>query len=127
VPVPLPDRGVPPGHFAVATRRGKQFNSMVQADRDPLTGARRDDVLVNVVDLRALGMADGDPVVVRSDVGTLAGRARAAPVLPGTLQVHWPEGAVLLDPRRRSPESGVPDYNTVATLEPDPGRPAGGG
>ena len=48
--------------FRVSTRRGKQFNSMVQRDVDPLTGARRDDVLVSADDLRALGLADGAAV-----------------------------------------------------------------
>lgn len=127
VPLPLPEPALPIGSFRVATRRGKQFNSMVQADRDPITGARRDDVLAHAADLAAVGLADGDRVVVRSAHGVMVGRARAAPVAKGTLQVHWPEGAPLLDARARSPESGVPDYNTVATLEAAPGvSPSGG-
>ena len=32
----------PPGKFLLSTRRGKQFNSMVWKDVDPLTGAARD-------------------------------------------------------------------------------------
>ena len=32
--------------FVLATRRGKQFNSMVQQDRDPLTGAERDHIFM---------------------------------------------------------------------------------
>jgi predicted molibdopterin-dependent oxidoreductase YjgC len=35
------------GGFSLSTRRGKQFNSMVQRDVDPLTGASRDDILIN--------------------------------------------------------------------------------
>ena len=37
-----------------------------------------------------------------------------------TLQVHWPEGNVLIagGPDRREPESKVPDYNAVVTVEP---------
>src|SRR5262249_9971893 len=34
----------------LSTRRGKQFNSMVSQDCDPLTGARRDDVLMSSED-----------------------------------------------------------------------------
>ena len=49
-----------PGCFCVSTRRGKQFNSMVQRDVDPLTGARRDDVLISAADLDRLGLRDGD-------------------------------------------------------------------
>src|SRR2546426_5818492 len=40
--------------FAVSTRRGKQFNSMVQRPLDPLTGAARDDILISAGDLTRL-------------------------------------------------------------------------
>ena len=33
-----PERDLPDGAFVVSTRRGKQFNSMVHAAVDPLTG-----------------------------------------------------------------------------------------
>src|ERR1041384_5425665 len=39
-----PESVLPAGRFALSTRRGKQFNSMVHRDRDPLNGALRDDV-----------------------------------------------------------------------------------
>ena len=39
-------RGAGGRRFLLATRRGKQFNSMVQRDRDPLTGAERDHVFI---------------------------------------------------------------------------------
>ena len=45
--------------FRVSTRRGKQFNSMVQRDVDPLTGARRDDVLISAEDLRRWSSTNG--------------------------------------------------------------------
>ncbi|HXF57465.1 MAG TPA: FdhF/YdeP family oxidoreductase [Actinomycetota bacterium] len=116
---------VPEGKFLVATRRGKQFNSMVQERRDALTGAVRDAVLVSPHDARRLGLSVGDPVVLRSAFGEFRGRVLVAPILPGNLEVHWPEGEVLLDPGRRSPEAGIPDYNAVVSLEPlarDPAR-----
>jgi hypothetical protein len=36
-----------------------------------------------------------------------------------SLQVHWPEGNVLIgaDPAQREPRSKVPDYNAVVSLE----------
>jgi hypothetical protein len=34
---------------------------MIQREVDPLTGGRRDDVLVGADDLRALDLADGGP------------------------------------------------------------------
>ena len=48
--------------FRLSTRRGKQFNSMVHRETDPLTGARRDDVFMNETDVQRLGLADGDGV-----------------------------------------------------------------
>jgi molybdopterin-dependent oxidoreductase alpha subunit len=112
-PAAVPEDGL----FAVSTRRGKQFNSMVQASKDALTGALRDAVLVNPDDAARLGINEGDGVVLRSAYGELRGRALLAPVAPGNVQVHWPEGNVLIGPGRRSPEAGIPDYNARASLE----------
>jgi predicted molibdopterin-dependent oxidoreductase YjgC len=124
--VALPPREVPDGAFLVTTRRGRQFNSMVQGERDGHTGAGRDDVLINGDDAAALGARDGTPVLLRSESGELAGRARLAPVTRGTLQVHWPEGEVLLHRTRRDPASGIPDYTAVVTVEvaPSVAKPA---
>lgn len=38
-PLSPPQRDLPEGCFLVATRRGKQFNSMVQEKKDAITGA----------------------------------------------------------------------------------------
>ncbi len=115
--IKLPERHVPAGAFVVTTRRGRQFNSMVQGDRDAHTGARRDSVFVNRYDAAELGVSDGDPVVLKSPSGELKGRVLLAPVARGTLQVHWPEGDVLVDPQVRSAESGIPDYTAVVQVE----------
>jgi anaerobic selenocysteine-containing dehydrogenase len=114
--VPLPADLVPPGAFRVATRRGKQFNSMVHAEVDRLNGARRDHILMSQADAERLGLVDDTPIILESAHGRYAGRVKIAPVAIGSLQVHWPEGNVLLDPRRRSRVSGIPDYNTIATV-----------
>ena len=108
---------VPDGKFMVATRRGKQFNSMVHESTDRLTGAEREAVLISEVDATKLGVAHGDRVLLRSDHGEFTGHAYLAPVAPGNLQVHWPEAEVLIDRRRRSPQAGIPDYNAVVTVE----------
>jgi len=115
--VPVPDRRVPEGMYRLATRRGKQFNSMVQERRDSLTGATRDAVLMSAEDAAARGLADGDAIVLTSDTGRLEGRVFVAPIKSGNLQVHWPEGNVLIDPDRRSPVAGIPDYNAFVRLE----------
>ena len=110
----------PPGHFRLATRRGKQFNSMVQAARDPLNGATRDAVLLSAEDAKALGVRHGDALVLRSRTGTFRGRAFVSPIKPGNVQVHFPEANDLLDLTRRETTSGIPDYGTWVTIERAP-------
>ncbi len=112
----LPELELRPGTFLLSTRRGKQFNSMVQQDRDPLTGARRDAVLIARPDMEALGLQPGQRVRLRSEAGELSGRLEPAAIRPGNLQVHWPEGNVLIPRGRTEPLSGIPDYNTVVEL-----------
>ncbi len=116
--VPLPERDIPDGWFVVATRRGKQFNSMVHESTDPFSGASRHAVLMAEGDATRLGLADGDPVVLRNGCGEMAARVFVAPVAAGTLQVHWPEAEVLIDRTRRSPQADIPDYNAVVEVVP---------
>jgi molybdopterin-dependent oxidoreductase alpha subunit len=111
-PSPLPSNGL-----RLSTRRGKQFNTMVHGEIDPLTGAARDSVLISDVDADRLGLADGAPVVVRSSHGELRGLVHRAPLRPGNVQVFYPEGNVLLPGGRRD-RSGVPDYNTTVEVVP---------
>jgi anaerobic selenocysteine-containing dehydrogenase len=113
LPAPEPDDG----RLRLSTRRGKQFNSMVQSGRDALTGAARSDVLLSAADLARLGLADGEAVIVRSDHGELRGRARSGPIRSGDVQVHWPEGNVLIGREARSPQARVPDYNARVSVE----------
>jgi predicted molibdopterin-dependent oxidoreductase YjgC len=112
-----PERRPPPGAFFVSTRRGKQFNSMVQREVDPLTDAARDDVLISREDAARAGLAAGDRVRLVSKSGSFEGRARIDDVKPGNLQVHWPEGNVLLSREGIDAASHEPDYNAVVTLE----------
>ncbi len=113
----LPETRVPEGKFYLSTRRGKQFNSMTYGRSDPLTGARRDDVFMSERDATALGLRAGARVRLRSETGSFEGRIRLAEVKPRSLQVHWPEGNVLI-PRRYDPVSGEPDYNAYVEVEP---------
>src|SRR5262245_39917263 len=105
------------GKLRLSTRRGKQFNSIVHRARDPLNGASRDDLLMNEEDARLRGLADGDAVIVRSEIGELKGRCRIAPIAPGNAQAHWPEGNALIKRGVRDPECGIPDYNTIVEIE----------
>ena len=82
--VTSPDRSRPAGTFLLSTRRGKQFNSMVQRERDPLTGAAREDVLMAAEDAARLGLADGARLRLRSSAGTFEGRLKVDGVKPGS-------------------------------------------
>lgn len=117
----LPVAASPPpdgdGRLRLSTRRGRQFNSMVQERRDSLTGAVREAVLISELDAARLGLGAGDEVRISSETGELRGRVQLAPIAPGNVQVHWPEGNVLIDPLARSPEAGIPDYNALVSIE----------
>lgn len=103
--------------FTLSTRRGKQFNSMVQRDRDPLTGARREDIFIARSDAKRLGIAHGAPLTLRSPSGRFSGRAFFADVAPGTLQGHWPEVSGLIPHGHVDAGGGVPDYNALVVIE----------
>lgn len=112
--VGLPEEKVPEGQFLLATRRGKQFNSIIHGDKDPLTGARRDDVFMAQEDADRLGLQNGDEIVLRNNLGDFRGRVHIDRIRPGCLQAHWPEINKII-PAGRLDASGVPDYN--ATVE----------
>jgi anaerobic selenocysteine-containing dehydrogenase len=119
-----PSRRPPEGAFYLSTRRGKQFNSMIQRKTDPLTGAGRRDVLMAREDAERLGLRDGEEILLRSSSGAFAGRVRVDRIKPGNLAVHWPEGNVLLNREEIDAVSREPDYNAVVRVERAP--PAGG-
>jgi anaerobic selenocysteine-containing dehydrogenase len=102
----------------LSTRRGKQFNSMVWKEKDPLTGASRDALFLAPADATALGVDEGAAVLVRSPHGEMQARVHVAAIRPGNVQAFFPESNPLLAPSRRDPISGVPDYNTVVEVIP---------
>jgi predicted molibdopterin-dependent oxidoreductase YjgC len=110
------DTAVPSGRFLLSTRRGKQFNSMVWNDIDPLTGAGRDALLISEADAAALALQAGDAVLVRSPYGEMRARVHFAPMRDGNVQAFCPEANGLLPPSRREPLTGVPDYNAVVEV-----------
>jgi molybdopterin-dependent oxidoreductase alpha subunit len=116
-PLTPPNREVPEGYFLLTTRRGKQFNSMVQERKDAITGAQREAILMNQIDAEKLGVKDGDRITLKNDLGAYQGQVFIARVKPGNLQVHWPEANHLLDRSKRSPIGGVPDYNALVRIE----------
>ena len=117
-PLLPPEFDLPEGAFLLSTRRGKQFNSMVLRDVDPMVGAPRDAILMSEEDARGLGVRDGDPVEVRSDVGRYVGTAYVTRIKPRNLQMYWPEANAVLRRGILDPECGMPDYNAVVRLLP---------
>lgn len=115
--VPLPSRQREPGIFDVSTRRGKQFNSLIYEETDPLTGAPRDAIFMNPDDAAGLHLAHQDRIALVNPCGRLEGRVFLAPIAPGNLQVHWPEGNVLIRRGVADAVGGVPDYNAQARVE----------
>ena len=125
--IPSAARG---NRYYLATRRGKQFNSMVWSEADAIVGTtRRDAVLVAPEDAARLGLRHGDRIVLHAvrgaepragmpnpGVGEFRGVCHLAPVKPGTLQAYWPECNVLIS-SRLDPISKEPDYNAWVTLE----------
>jgi molybdopterin-dependent oxidoreductase alpha subunit len=140
--IPRPRRGGDEGShqkpFYLTTRRGKQFNSMLWDERDPITGAeRRDAIFIAPEDAARLGLKDGDAITLhpaerevggsRSEVGNptshrepqtspFRGVVRIAQVKSGTLQAFWPEANVLIR-SRLDPASHEPDYNAWVTID----------
>lgn len=117
VAVSIPRIDVPEGRLVLTTRRGKQFNSMSYGQKDTITtSGRREAVLMNAADMKRLGLANGDRIVVKSDAGEYAGIALEGPCRESHVQAFWPECNVLLA-RRYDPVSGEPDYATAVSIE----------
>lgn len=116
--IPLPERNIPEGAFSLVTRRGKQFNSMIHEHIDPVNKAPREGILISHLDAELLGLKKGDPVRVHNSHGEMLGTAFPCDLKRGSLQVHWPEGNVLLDPSKHSPKARIPAYKeSFAFLE----------
>lgn len=116
LPAPPPQDGT----FHVSTRRGKQFNTLIYAEVDPLNGAPRDAVLMSDEDAARLHLKQGDRIGLVNDLGRYEGTVFLAPLAPGNLQVHWPEGNVIVHRGRVDALSGVPDYNARVRVELSP-------
>jgi predicted molibdopterin-dependent oxidoreductase YjgC len=111
---------LPPGRYRLSTRRGKQFNSMVWRDTDPITGAGRDALFVSAADAARIGVGQDDAVAVRSEAGEVHARVKLADLRDGNVQMFFPEANPLLDPTRRDPVGLVPDYNATVQIVPLP-------
>ncbi|MEW6304482.1 MAG: FdhF/YdeP family oxidoreductase [Verrucomicrobiota bacterium] len=105
------------GTFEVSTRRGKQFNTLIYDEVDPLTGAARDAIFMNTEDAASLHVCQDDRIALVNDLGRYEGRVFLAPIARGNLQVHWPEGNVIIRRGLTDALGGVPDYNAQVKVE----------
>ena len=86
-------------------------------------------MLISADDLARLGLRDRRRACVLAlRAGVFRGRLRIAPIKPGNLEVHWPEGNVLLAGARtirpRSSRTTTPSSRSRRpTLERAPGLP----
>ena len=113
--VELPEENVPNGRFLLSTRRGKQFNSIINADVDPThrrASRRRPHGRGRRADGWDFGTATPSRYAMNS--ASFADAYASTASSPGACKAHWPEANVLI-PAGRLDASGIPDYN--ATVE----------
>ncbi|MEO6035117.1 MAG: FdhF/YdeP family oxidoreductase [Verrucomicrobiota bacterium] len=115
--VSLPNLDRAPDQFEISSRRGKQFNTLIYAEVDPITGAARDAIFMNPEDAAKLHLANQDRVALVNDFGRMEGKIFFAPIARGNLQVHWPEGNAIIRRGVYDAVGGVPDYNAQARVE----------
>src|SRR5262249_53716948 len=68
--------------FHVSTRRGKQFNTLIYAETDPLTGADRDAIFMAREDAEKLGVKQNEAIALVNDLGRYEGRVFLAEIAP---------------------------------------------
>ena len=103
--------------FKVSTRRGKQFNSLIYAETDPLNNAPRDAVLMHPEDAAELHLEANERVLLINELGKYEGRVFLAPIARRNLQIHWPEGNVIIRRGVLDAAGGVPDYNARVQVQ----------
>lgn len=113
-PVALPRFSVGPGEFRLITLRSEgQFNTVVYEEEDLYRGNRhRNVVMLAEADAAALGIREGDRVVVETETGRMEVEAAVIDIRPGNLAMYYPEANTLV-PRRVDPRSGTPAFKSV--------------
>jgi molybdopterin-dependent oxidoreductase alpha subunit len=118
-PLTPPELELPPGKFMLSTRRGKQFNSMIHAEKDAITGAGRHALFICRQDAVALGLKEKDRVTVKSDNGAcMEFQIHIDHMHPRSVQAFWPECNLLIRRRVYDAAAGVPDYNAIVEITP---------
>jgi len=108
----------------MTVRSEGQFNTVVYEEEDLYRGQdRRDVILVNPLDLQALGFTPDQPVDVLSTTGRICGvLIRPIDIARGCALMYYPEANVLI-PRRVDPRSRTPSFKS-ALIEVRPSEQA---
>ena len=72
---------------------------------------------MNPEDAAEMHVANRDRVALVNQLGRLECRVFIAPIARGNLQVHWPEGNVIISRGKVDTLGGVPDYNARVHVE----------
>ncbi len=73
-------------------------------------------MLISAEDATKLNLRPEEPVLLTNELGQFEGRVWIVPIAAGNLQIHWPEGNVLIQHGIWDPAGGVPDYNARVRL-----------
>jgi len=72
---------------------------------------------MNPEDAAALHVKNADRIALVNELGRFEGRVFLAPIARGNLQIHWPEGNVLIKRGLTDTLGGVPDYNACVSVQ----------
>jgi hypothetical protein len=72
---------------------------------------------MNAEDAAGLHLVNNDPITLVNDLGRFDGRVFFAPIARRNLQVHWPEGNIIIRRGVVDTGGGVPDYNATVKVE----------
>jgi molybdopterin-dependent oxidoreductase alpha subunit len=100
--------------FRLMTVRSEgQFNSVVYDTEDLYRGnSRRDVVMMSKADADALGLFEGDAVLVESRTGSMIVHTAIVDIRQGNLAMYYPEANVLV-PQKLDPRSKTPAFKSV--------------
>jgi anaerobic selenocysteine-containing dehydrogenase len=72
---------------------------------------------MNTEDAAELHLVNNDPITLVNDLGRFEGRVFFAPIARRNLQLHWPEGNIIIRRGVVDLGGGVPDYNAMVKVE----------
>ena len=108
------ERPLEPDELRLMTVRSEgQFNTVVYEDEDVYRGhAPREAILMNVEDMKRMGLGEGDHVMVHSHAGWMSAFVRAFPIRAGSSAMYFPEANRLV-PQRVDSGSQTPAFKHV--------------